>query len=214
MASKNGNGSRHNGKASTGTALKTSSRSRRKVRVAILGVGNCASSLVQGVEYYKDAKPGASIPGLMHVELGGYHIRDIEFSAAFDIDKEKVGKDLADAIFSGHNNTVKFSEVPHLGVKVERGMTHDGLGKYLSEIITKAPGETADIVKILKDTKTDVVVNYLPVGSEMAPKRDAEQILEAGGAMVNCMPVFIAREDYWNKRFQDAGVPIIGDDIK
>src|SRR3982074_1614753 len=163
MASKNG--SRHNGKASTATAQKSTSRSRRKVRVAILGVGNCASSLVQGGEDYKNAKPGASIPGLMHVELGGYHIRDIEFSAAFDIDKEKVGKDLADAIFAGHNNTVKFAEVPHLGVKVERGMTHDGLGKYLSEIITKAPGPTADIVGILKDTKTDVVVNYLPVGS-------------------------------------------------
>src|ERR1700686_51976 len=164
MASKNGNGSRHNGKARTTATSKTSSRSRRKVRVAILGVGNCASTLVQGVEYYKDAKPGASIPGLMHVELGGYHIRDIEFSAAFDIDKEKVGKDLADAIFAGHNNTVKFSEVPHLGGKVDRGMTHDGLGKYLSEIITRAPGPTADIVGILKATKTDVVVNYLRAG--------------------------------------------------
>ena len=137
MASKNGNGSRHNGKAAAPATLKTSPRSRRKVRVAILGVGNCASSLVQGVEYYKDAKPGASIPGLMHVELGGYHIRDIEFSAAFDIDKEKVGKDLADAIFSGHNNTVKFAEVPHLGVKVERGMTHDGIGKFLEPLIEK-----------------------------------------------------------------------------
>jgi len=214
MASKNGNGSRHNGKAAATTTLKTSPRSRRKVRVAILGVGNCASSLVQGVEYYKDAKPGASIPGLMHVELGGYHIRDIEFSAAFDIDKEKVGKDLADAIFSGHNNTVKFAEVPHLGVKVERGMTHDGLGKYLSEIITKAPGPTADIVGILKATKTDVVVNYLPVGSEEAVKWYAEQVLDAGCAFVNCMPVFLAREPYWRGRFEKAGIPIIGDDIK
>src|SRR2546422_9036618 len=212
MASKNG--SRHNGKAATATTLKTSSRSRRKVRVAILGVGNCASSLVQGVEYYKDAKPGASIPGLMHVELGGYHIRDIEFSAAFDIDKEKVGKDLADAIFSGHNNTVKFSEVPHLGVKVERGMTHDGLGKYLSEIITKAPGPTAVIVSILMATITEVVVNYLTVGSEEAVKWYAEQVLEAGCAFVNCMPVFLAREPYWRGRFEKRGIPIIGDDIK
>src|ERR1700682_4258250 len=164
------NGSRHNRRAPQTTSDRRDAPSRGKVRVAILGVGNCASSLVQGVEYYKDAKPGTSIPGLMHVDLGGYHIRDIEFSAAFDIDKEKVGKDLADAIFAGHNNTVKFSEVPHLGVKVDRGMTHDGLGKYLSEIITKAPGPTADIVGILKDTKTDVVVNYLPVGSEEAVK--------------------------------------------
>src|SRR5713226_7192530 len=173
------NGSRHNGRAKT-TKVRNDSRSRRKVRVAILGVGNCASSLVQGVEYYRGAKPGASIPGLMHVDLGGYHIRDIEFSAAFDIDREKVGKDLSNAIFSGHNNTVKFADVPHLGVKVERGMTHDGLGKYLSEIITKAPGPTADIVGILKATKTDVVVNYLPVGSEEAVKWYAEQVLDAG----------------------------------
>src|ERR1700687_1640144 len=208
------NGGRHNGKAATATTLKASARSRRRVRVAILGVGNCASSLVQGVEYYKDAKPGTSIPGLMHVDLGGYHIRDIEFSAAFDIDKEKVGKDLADAIFAGHNNTVKFSEVPHLGVKVERGMTHDGLGKYLSEIITKAPGPTADIVGILKDTKTDVVVNYLPVGSEEAVKWYGEQVRGAGCAFVNCMPVFLAREPYWRGRFEKRGIPIIGDDIK
>src|SRR5258708_7620811 len=208
------NGSRHNGRASKTTGVRSDARSRRKVRVAILGVGNCASSLVQGVEYYRDAKPGASIPGLMHVELGGYHIRDIEFSAAFDIDKEKVGKDLADAIFSGHNNTVKFAEVPHLGVKVERGMTHDGLGKYLSEIITKAPGPTADIVGILKATKTDVVVNYLPVGSEEAGKWYAEQLLEAGCAFVNCMPVFLAREPYWRGRFEKRGIPIIGGNIK
>src|SRR5260370_4294925 len=200
--SKNGrkNGGQHNGKAAAATTVKATSRSRRKVRVAILGVGNCASSLVQGIEYYKDAKPGASIPGLMHVDLGGYHIRDIEFSAAFDIDKEKVGKDLADAIFSGHNNTVKFAEVPHLGVKVERGMTHDGLGKYLSEIITKAPGPTADIVGILQATKTDVVVNYLPVGSAEAFKRYAELVHEAGCAFVNCMPVFLARKAYWRMR--------------
>ncbi len=185
-----------------------------KVRVAIVGVGNCASSLVQGVEYYRHAEPGEQVPGLMHVDLGGYHISDIEFSAAIDIDKEKVGKDLSEAIFSGQNNTVKFSDVPETGVKVVRGMTHDGLGKYLSEVITKAPGSTADIVQVLKDTGTDVVVNYLPVGSEEATKWYTEQILAAGCAMVNCMPVFIAREDYWQGRFRKAGVPVIGDDIK
>jgi myo-inositol-1-phosphate synthase len=189
-------------------------RSRRKVRVAILGVGNCASSLVQGVQYYRNAKPGEDIPGIMHVDLGGYHIRDIEFSAAFDIDREKVGKDLSDAIFAGHNNTVKFADVPHLGVRVERGMTHDGLGKYLSEIITKAPGPTADIVGILRQTRTDVVVNFLPVGSEEAVKWYAEQVLDAGCAFVNCMPVFLAREAYWRGRFEQRGLPIIGDDIK
>src|SRR5437773_1915784 len=205
------NGARLNGRAPRNTTVRSDARSRRKVRVAILGVGNCASSLVQGVEYYRDAKAGASIPGLMHVDLGGYHIRDIEFSAAFDIDKDKVGKDLSDAIFAGHNNTVKFADVPHLGVKVERGMTHDGLGKYLSEIITKAPGPTADIVGILKATRTDVVVNYLPVGSEEAVKWYAEQVLEAGCAFVNCMPVFLAREPYWRGRFEKRGIPIIGD---
>ena len=206
MSKQNG----HRGKV----AIKPNGRSRRKVRVAILGVGNCASSLVQGVQYYRNARPGDDIPGIMHVELGGYHIRDIEFSAAFDIDKEKVGKDLSDAIFAGHNNTVKFSDVPHLGIRVERGMTHDGLGKYLSEIITKAPGPTADIVGILRETQTDVVVNYLPVGSEEAVKWYAEQVLEAGCAFVNCMPVFLAREAYWRGRFEKRGVPIIGDDIK
>src|SRR6266704_5787175 len=208
------NGARLNGRAPRNTTVRSDARSRRKVRVAILGVGNCASSLVQGVEYYRNAKPGASIPGLMHVDLGGYHIRDIEFSAAFDIDKDKVGKDLSDAIFAGHNNTVKFADVPNLSVKVERGMTHDGLGKYLSEIITKAPGPTADIVGILKATRTDVVVNYLPVGSEEAVKWYAEQVLEAGCAFVNCMPVFLAREPYWRGRFEKRGIPIIGDDIK
>src|SRR5947207_2892444 len=212
MAEKNGG--KQNGRAARATVVRSDSRSRRKVRVAILGVGNCASSLVQGVKYYRDAKPGESIPGLMHVDLGGYHIRDIEFSAAFDIDKDKVGKDLADAISAGHNNTVKFADVPHLGFRVERGMTHDGLGKYLSEIITKAPGPTADIVGILKETKTDVVVNYLPVGSEEAVKWYAEQVLEAGCAFVNCMPVFLAREPYWRGRFEKRGIPIIGDDIK
>jgi myo-inositol-1-phosphate synthase len=185
-----------------------------KVRVAIIGVGNCANSLLQGMEYYKDAPDDQFVPGLMHVNLGGYHIRDIELTAAFDVVKGKVGEDLADAIWAHPNDTIKFSDVPRTGVTVSRGMTHDGIGKYLSQIVEKAPGQTADIVKILKDTKTDVVVNYLPVGSEMATKWYAEQILEAGCAMVNCMPVFIAREDYWNQRFRDAGVPIIGDDIK
>src|SRR3954452_1686046 len=184
------------------------------IRLAIAGVGNCASSLVQGIEYYKDADPAERVPGLMHVDLGGYHVRDIEFSAAFDIDADKVGKDLSEAIWSGQNNTMKFAEVPELGVPVHRGMTHDGLGKYLSQKITKAPGETADIVQILKDTKTDVVVSYLPVGSEQATKWYVEQVLEAGCGFVNCIPVFIAREHYWNRRFEKAGLPIVGDDIK
>ncbi len=186
----------------------------RKVRVAIIGVGNCASSFIQGVEFYKNAKDDERIPGLMHVNLGGYHIRDIEFTAAFDVDKNKVGKDLSEAIFTKPNNTMKFADVPKLGVKVEKGMTHDGLGKYLSRIIEKAEGPTADIVKILKETKTDVVVNYLPVGSEEATKWYVEQILQAGVAMVNAIPVFIATSEYWSKRFKDAGLPIIGDDIK
>jgi myo-inositol-1-phosphate synthase len=186
-----------------------------KVRVAIIGVGNCASSFVQGVQYYRDADPKESVPGLMHVDLGGYHVRDIEFSAAFDIDADKVGKDLSQAIFAGQNNTLKLGDdVPKLGVEVHRGMTHDGLGKYLSQKITKAPGSTADIVEILKETHTDVVVSYLPVGSEQATKWYVEQILEAGCAFVNCIPVFIAREEYWARRFKKAGLPIIGDDIK
>src|SRR6188508_1464658 len=185
-----------------------------KVRVAIVGVGNCANSFVQGVEYYKDADPKEAVPGLMHVDLGGYHVRDIEFTAAFDIDADKVGKDLSEAIWSGQNNTIKFSDVPKLDVPVHRGMTHDGLGKYLKEKIQKAPGETADIVKILKETKTDVVVSYLPVGSEQATKWYVEQVLEAGCGFVNCIPVFIAQEDYWARRFDEKGLPIIGDDIK
>jgi len=189
-------------------------RSDDKVRVALIGVGNCASSLVQGVEYYKDATSDDFVPGLMHVDLGGYHIRDVVFSAAFDVTTDKVGKDLSEAIWAHPNNTIKFSEVPKSGVPVQRGMTHDGLGKYLSEIVKKAPGETADVVGILKETGTDVVVNYLPVGSEEATKLYTEQVLAAGCAMVNCMPVFIAKENYWDKRFKQAGVPIIGDDIK
>jgi myo-inositol-1-phosphate synthase len=188
--------------------------SKDKVRVAIVGVGNCANSLLQGVEYYKDASSGDAVPGLMHVDLGGYHISDIEFTAAFDVVKGKVGVDLADAIWAHPNDTIKFANVKKTGVIVSRGMTHDGLGKYLSEIVEKAPGDTDDVVGILKETGTDVVVNYLPVGSEMATKWYAEQILEAGVAMVNCMPVFIAKGGHFAKRFQQAGLPIIGDDIK
>src|SRR5687768_5961845 len=185
-----------------------------KVRVAIVGVGNCANSFSQGVEYYKDADPAEQVPGLMHVDLGGYHVKDIEFVAAFDIDSEKVGKDLSEAIWSGQNDTIKFAKVPHRGVEVHRGMTHDGLGKYLKQKITKAPGETADIIGILKETKADVLVCYLPVGSEAATKWYVEQALQAGVGFVNCLPVFIARQDDWDRRFREAGLPIIGDDIK
>jgi myo-inositol-1-phosphate synthase len=185
-----------------------------KVRVAIVGVGNCASSFVQGVHYYRDASPKNFVPGLMHVNLGGYHIKDIEFVAAFDVDKKKVGLDLSDAIFAGPNNTVKFSDVPRLNVKVNRGMTHDGIGKYLADVVQKAPGETSDVVGILEKTKADVLVSYLPVGSEEATKWYVEQALQAGVAYVNCIPVFIAREPYWQKRFLEKNLPIIGDDIK
>ena len=188
--------------------------SHKKIRVAIIGVGNCASSLVQGVNFYRDASEDDFVPGLMHVNLGGYHIRDIEFSAAFDVNETKVGRDLSEAIFAAPNNTYKFSDVPPLDVKVRRGMTHDGLGKYLSKVIKKAPGSTDDIVGVLKSTKTDVVVSYLPVGSEMATKWYVEQVLEAGCALVNCIPVFIASAPYWRKRFEARGLPIIGDDIK
>jgi myo-inositol-1-phosphate synthase len=201
MASKNGS---QNGRG----------RSDDKVRVALIGVGNCANSLLQGVEYYKDADPTQFVPGLMHVDLGGYHVRDIDFTAAFDVTKEKVGLDLADAIWARPNDTIKFADVAKTGVKVSRGMTHDGLGKYLSEVVEKAAGDTDDVVGILRDTGTDVVVNFLPVGSEEATKWYTEQILNAGCAMVNCMPVFIAKGGYFAKRFEERGLPIIGDDIK
>ncbi|MBN8866660.1 MAG: inositol-3-phosphate synthase [Solirubrobacterales bacterium] len=200
----NNNGSNGNG----------ADRRDDKVRVAIVGVGNCANSFIQGVQYYKDADPADQVPGLMHVDLGGYHVNDIEFVAAFDIDQEKVGKDLSEAMWSGQNDTIKFADVPNLGVEVQRGMTLDGLGKYLKQVITKAPGPTADIVQILKDTKTDVLVCYLPVGSEDAVKWYVEQAIAAGVGFVNCLPVFIASEDYWDNRFKEAGLPIIGDDIK
>jgi myo-inositol-1-phosphate synthase len=184
------------------------------VRVAIIGVGNCASSLVQGVHYYRNAPDDAFIPGLMHTRLGGYHVGDIQFSAAFDVDERKVGRDLSEAIFAAPNCTVRFATVPNLGIPVQRGMTHDGLGVYLSQMIKKAPGPTADIANILRETKTDVVVNFLPVGSEMATKWYVEQILDAGCAFVNCIPVFIAREAYWRKRFEERGLPVVGDDVK
>ncbi|MFZ5909903.1 MAG: inositol-3-phosphate synthase [Chloroflexota bacterium] len=186
----------------------------KKVRVAIIGAGNCASSLVQGVHYYKDAKDDATVPGIMHVNLGGYHIRDVEFTLGIDVVEGKVGKDLSEAIFAFPNNTFKFTDVPHMNVPVVRGMTHDGLGKYLMQVVKKAPGPTADIVGLLKETKTDVVVNFLPVGSEMATKWYVEQAIEAGCAFVNGIPVFIASSEYWSKRFRDAKLPILGDDIK
>jgi myo-inositol-1-phosphate synthase len=185
-----------------------------KINVAIIGVGNCASSLVQGVHYYRKTKEDEFVPGLMHINLGGYYISSINFVAAIDIDKNKVGKDLAQAIFTPPNNTFQFCDVPNIGVKVSRGMTHDGLGKYLSRIITKSSGSTANIVGILKETKTDVVVNFLPVGSEEATKWYIEQVLAAGCGLINCIPVFIAREPYWYKRFAEVGLPVIGDDIK
>jgi myo-inositol-1-phosphate synthase len=184
------------------------------INVAIIGVGNCASSLVQGVHFYRDARDDESVPGLMHVNMDGYHVRDVNFVAAIDIDANKVGKDVAEAIFTVPNNTYQFTEVPLMGVRVARGMTHDGVGKYLKDIVHPAPGPTEDIVRILKETETHVVVSYLPVGSEEATKWYVEQVLAAGCAFVNCIPVFIAREPYWQQRFQDRGLPIIGDDIK
>ena len=187
---------------------------KSKIRVGIIGVGNCASSLVQGIEFYRNAPTEDFVPGLMHVELGGYHVSDIEFSAAFDVASTKVGRDLGEAIFAEPNNTMRFAEVPKLGVKVHRGMTHDGLGKYLKRVIKKSPASTDDIVGILKKSKTDVVISYLPVGSEMATKWYVEQILEAGCGFINCVPVFIASQPYWQRRFEERNLPIIGDDIK
>ena len=185
-----------------------------KVRVAIIGVGNCASSFVQGVHYYQDTCEDITPPGIMHTRLGGYHIGDIEFTAAFDVVEGKVGMDLSQAIYAHPNNTYKFMQVPYLGIPVYRGMVHDGIGKYLAEVVKIAPGQTSDIITILKSTQTDVVVNYLPVGSEEATKWYVEQVLAAGCAFVNCIPVFIASSGYWSKRFHDVGLPIIGDDIK
>lgn len=185
-----------------------------KIKAAIVGVGNCASSLVQGVQKYREIPENETVPGLMHPSIGEYQIGDIEFVAAFDIDVNKVGKDLSEAIFAEPNNTLKFSDVPHMNVPVYRGMTHDGVGKYVAELVQKAPGPTSDITAILKEKQCDVVINYLPVGSEEATKWYVEQVLAAGCALVNCIPVFIAREEYWSKRFHDHGLPIVGDDIK
>ena len=189
-------------------------KNKGQINVAIIGVGNCASSLVQGVYYYRDVENDQTVPGLMHVNLGGYHVRDLKFVAAIDIDVNKVGKDISEAIYAEPNNTIKFADVPKTGVRVSRGMTHDGIGKYLEDVVHKAPGPTADIVKILKDTQTDVVISYLPVGSEEATKWYVEQVLAAGCAFINCIPVFIAKEPYWAERFKERGLPIIGDDIK
>jgi len=209
------NGKTHaNGKTNASGNGRGPKRKDGKIRVAIVGVGNCASSLVQGRYYYENAADDEFVPGLMHVNLGGYHIRDIDFVAAFDIDKNKVGKDLSEAIYTKPNNTYVFQQVPHIGVEVQRGMTHDGLGKYLSQIIEKAPGPTVDVVGILKERQVDVMVSYLPVGSEEATKWYVEQALQAGVAFVNAIPVFIGREPYWQRRFAEEGLPIIGDDIK
>ena len=189
-------------------------KSNKKVRVAIVGVGNCAAALVQGVHYYKNAADDAEIPGLMHATVGGYHVRDIEFTAAFDVTTDKVGKDLSEAIWAHPNNTIKFADVPYMNVPVSRGMTHDGLGKYVSTVVTKADGPTDDVIGILRDTKTDVIVNFMPVGSEMATKWYVEQAIEAGCGFVNGIPVFIASSPYWAKRFRAAKLPVIGDDVK
>ncbi len=190
------------------------SEDSKKVRVAIVGVGNCAAAFVQGLQYYKDAKIDEEIPGLMHAKLGDYHVSDVEVVAAFDVIEGKVGLDLSEAIWAEPNNTIKFADVPYLNVPVHRGMTHDGLGFYLNKVVTKAPGPTDDIIRILRETETDVIINFMPVGSEMATKWYVEQALEAGCAFVNGIPVFIATSPYWSKRFLDRGLPIIGDDIK
>ena len=184
------------------------------VRVAIVGVGNCASSLVQGVQYYKDADPNASVPGLMHVKLGAYHVRDVKFVAAFDVDAKKVGFDLSEAIYASENNTIKIADVPPTDVVVQRGPTLDGIGKYYAETIELSDDQPVDVVKILKDNKVDVMVSYLPVGSEQADKFYAQCAIDAGVAFVNALPVFIASDPVWAKKFEDAGVPIVGDDIK
>src|SRR6266852_3056172 len=184
------------------------------VRVAIVGVGNCASSLVQGVEYYKDADPASRVPGLMHVQFGPYHVGDIDFVAAFDVDAKKVGRDIAEAIVASENNTITICDVPPTGVIVQRGPTYDGLGEYYREIITESDEKPADVVQVLRDTRADVLVSYLPVGSEEADKFYAQCAIDAGVSFVNALPVFIASDPVWAKKFEDAGVPIVGDDIK
>jgi myo-inositol-1-phosphate synthase len=192
----------------------TQTTPRRAVRVAVVGVGNCASALVQGVAKYTDAAPDEFVPGLMHVDLGGYHVRDIQFVAAFDVDSRKVGHDLAEAIFAEPNNTVRFAEVPTVGVKVSRGRTLDGIGHYLAEVVNESPLPEVDVAKVLRETQADVLVNYLPVGSEQATRWYMEQALAAGCGVVNCIPVFIAKDPSWRRRFEEHGLPIIGDDIK
>jgi myo-inositol-1-phosphate synthase len=191
-----------------------SAQSGGEIRVAIVGVGNCAASLVQGVEYYKNAKAGEFVPGLMHVQFGPYHVSDVNFVVAFDVDSKKVGLDLADAIGASENNTIKLCDVPSKGVKVLRGRTLDGLGKYYRETITESDADEVDVVQVLKDNKVDVVVCYLPVGSEAAAKFYAQCAIDAGCAFVNALPVFIAGTPEWAKKFEDAGLPIVGDDIK
>lgn len=187
---------------------------QKSIRVAIIGVGNCASSLIQGVSFYHDAGTDEFVPGLMHVDLGGYHVRDIEFVAAFDINAGKVGRDLSEAILAAPNNTIKFADVPHLGVTVQRGRTLDGLGKYVTGVVEESGEPPVDVAQALKDARADVVISYLPVGSELATEWYVEQILEAGCAFVNCVPVFIASSECWRQRFEQRGLPIIGDDIK
>ena len=186
----------------------------QSIRVAVVGVGNCAASLIQGVHYYRDADPEQRVPGLMHVRFGKYHVRDVEFVAAFDVDAKKVGQDLADAMVSSENNTIKICDVPPTGVTVQRGQTYDGLGKYYRETITESDEEPVDVVQVLRDTRADVLVSYLPVGSEEADRFYAQCALDAGVAFVNALPVFIATDPVWAKKFEDAGLPIIGDDIK
>ena len=185
-----------------------------KIRAAIVGVGNCASALVQGVEYYRGADPGQTIPGLMHPDLGGYRIEDIEFVAAFDVDAAKVGQDLSKAVLAGENNTIEFAEVPHLDVTVQRGRTLDGIGSYVADLVEESLAEEVDVAEELRKARADVVVSYLPVGSQQATEYYAEQALAAGCAFVNCIPVFIARTEEWAERFREAGLPIVGDDIK
>ena len=187
---------------------------RNPIRVAIAGVGNCASSLVQGVEYYKDADPEKPIPGLMHVQFGDYHVADIEFVAAFDVDAKKVGSDLSEAITASENCTIKICDVPAIGVTVQRGPTHDGLGHYYTDTIEESPAEPVDVAHVLRDTKADILVSYLPVGSETADKYYAQCAIDAGVAFVNALPVFIASDPEWARKFTDAGLPIVGDDIK
>jgi len=185
-----------------------------KVKLAIVGVGNCASSLVQGLEYYKDAEPSEIVPGLMHVDLGGYHVHDVEIVAAFDVDAKKVGRDVAEAIVSEPNNTIRFADVPHLGIEVRRGPTLDGLGRYYRETIEESDAAPVDVAQAIRETEADVLVSYLPVGSEEAAKHYAQAAIDSGVALVNCLPVFIASDKTWAQKFVSAGVPIVGDDIK